>query len=44
MAGISSDRLEARGYGFHQPIASNKTEDGREQNRRVEFFITGGQD
>jgi outer membrane protein OmpA-like peptidoglycan-associated protein len=36
MRGISSDRLIARGYGETQPVASNNTEEGRAQNRRVE--------
>jgi OOP family OmpA-OmpF porin len=38
--GISSDRLEAKGYGPDQPIDNNKTAAGRERNRRVEFMIT----
>ena len=35
--GIPSERLESKGYGPDRPIASNKTNAGREQNRRVEF-------
>jgi outer membrane protein OmpA-like peptidoglycan-associated protein len=38
--GISSDRMEAKGYGPDQPIDNNKTAAGRERNRRVEFMIT----
>jgi outer membrane protein OmpA-like peptidoglycan-associated protein len=38
--GISSDRMEAKGYGPDQPIDDNKTTAGRERNRRVEFMIT----
>jgi outer membrane protein OmpA-like peptidoglycan-associated protein len=38
--GISSDRLQAMGYGEDQPIADNNTEDGRSLNRRVEFKVT----
>jgi len=38
--GISSDRMEAKGYGPDQPIENNKTAAGRERNRRVEFMIT----
>ncbi len=34
--GIDSKRLTAKGFGFDRPIASNKTEAGRIQNRRVE--------
>lgn len=38
-AGISSDRLQAKGYGETQPVASNDTEEGRKANRRTEFVI-----
>ena len=38
--GISSDRMDAKGYGPDQPIDNNKTAAGRERNRRVEFMIT----
>lgn len=37
--GIDSSRLAAKGYGPKKPIASNKTREGRAQNRRVEFKI-----
>ncbi len=37
--GVDSQRLEAKGYGPDQPIADNDTDEGREQNRRVEFKI-----
>jgi outer membrane protein OmpA-like peptidoglycan-associated protein/tetratricopeptide (TPR) repeat protein len=37
--GIDKSRLEAKGYGFTQPIAPNDTPAGREQNRRVEFKV-----
>jgi outer membrane protein OmpA-like peptidoglycan-associated protein len=36
-AGISADRLVARGYGETSPIASNATPAGRADNRRIEF-------
>jgi outer membrane protein OmpA-like peptidoglycan-associated protein len=37
--GVTPDRLEARGYGTQEPIASNDTEQGRAQNRRVELRL-----
>ncbi|MBC7934005.1 MAG: OmpA family protein [Rhizobacter sp.] len=37
--GISPTRLEAKGYGLSMPIESNKTEEGRAQNRRTEVKI-----
>lgn len=37
--GISSERLEAKGYGEEKPIASNKTREGRQKNRRVEAEV-----
>ena len=37
--GISPDRLIAEGYGEQNPIASNSTEEGRAQNRRVSMWI-----
>lgn len=38
--GIGADRLIPVGHGKNQPIASNKTEEGRSLNRRVEFRMT----
>jgi len=37
--GIEKSRLSYTGYGSTKPIADNKTEKGREQNRRVELKI-----
>jgi OOP family OmpA-OmpF porin len=37
--GIDESRLEAVGYGEDRPVASNDTDEGKEQNRRVEFNI-----
>jgi len=34
---VSADRLHAAGVGALAPVASNKTEDGRAKNRRVEL-------
>jgi OOP family OmpA-OmpF porin len=40
-SGIARDRLAARGYGESRPIASNDTEQGRQQNRRVTVVVSG---
>ncbi|MBL4654957.1 MAG: OmpA family protein, partial [Bacteroidia bacterium] len=37
--GIKSSRLEYKGYGESQPLATNDTEEGRQFNRRTEFKI-----
>ncbi|MBI4822436.1 MAG: OmpA family protein [Deltaproteobacteria bacterium] len=37
--GVAADRLEALGYGEERPVATNDTEAGRQENRRVEFRI-----
>jgi OOP family OmpA-OmpF porin len=33
--GISASRISTRGFGESKPVASNKTKEGRQQNRRV---------
>jgi outer membrane protein OmpA-like peptidoglycan-associated protein len=38
--GVDPSHMESRGFGPTQPLADNRTEKGREQNRRVEFIIT----
>ncbi len=37
--GANASRVEATGYGESQPIATNGTAAGRQQNRRVEFTL-----
>lgn len=39
---ISGARMSFAGYGEHQPLASNATEDGKKKNRRVEVILKGG--
>jgi outer membrane protein OmpA-like peptidoglycan-associated protein len=41
--GIASSRVRIKGYGETAPVASNDTEDGRGQNRRVDFLITANE-
>lgn len=41
--GISYNRLIIKGFGENLPKYSNNTEDGRTQNRRVEFLITANE-
>ncbi|MEB4208000.1 OmpA family protein [Mycobacterium sp. 94-17] len=38
--GVPADRLSANGLGSANPIASNGTDDGRAQNRRVEIVVS----
>jgi OOP family OmpA-OmpF porin len=40
--GVSAARLIVRGYGETKPIATNNTEAGRRENRRIEFTVLGG--
>ncbi len=37
--GIDPSRLAVRGFGFSKPVATNRTETGRHQNRRSEFTV-----
>jgi len=38
-AGLPADRFTATGYGSAQPIASNDTDEGKAQNRRIDFLV-----
>ncbi len=38
-AGLPADRFTAVGYGSSQPVASNDTDKGKAQNRRIEFLV-----
>jgi len=40
-AGVDPSRIMVVGAGGSQPLASNQTEEGREQNRRVEVMVLG---
>jgi outer membrane protein OmpA-like peptidoglycan-associated protein len=37
--GINPSRLQLNFFGKQQPVANNETDEGRHQNRRVEFQI-----
>jgi len=38
-AGLPPDRFTAVGYGSTQPVAGNNTDEGKAQNRRIEFVV-----
>ena len=38
--GVDKGRLSAEGYGDQHPIGDNKTEEGRQQNRRIAVRVT----
>jgi OOP family OmpA-OmpF porin len=38
-AGLPASRFTAVGYGSTQPIADNNTDEGKAQNRRIEFLV-----
>ena len=39
--GMEANSVSSRGFGKTQPVASNDTAQGRQQNRRVELVISG---
>ena len=39
--GMAAGSVTAKGFGKTQPVASNDTAKGRQQNRRVELVISG---
>ena len=42
--GVDKGRLVSKGFGLTRPIDTNDTDEGRQNNRRVEFHIDGGGD
>ena len=38
-AGLPENRFSAVGYGATQPIAGNDTDQGKAQNRRIDFVV-----
>lgn len=41
--GVASSRVKTKGFGETAPVATNDTEAGRAQNRRVNFLITANE-
>ena len=41
--GIPRSRMTTAGKAYHEPVASNDTEAGRAQNRRVDIYITANE-
>ena len=39
--GVAADSVSAKGFGLENPVASNETPAGRQENRRVELVISG---
>jgi outer membrane protein OmpA-like peptidoglycan-associated protein len=39
--GMAGSAVSSKGFGKNQPVASNETASGRQQNRRVELVISG---
>ncbi len=43
-AGVPKGRMTSKGLAYDYPVASNDTDAGRAQNRRVEIYITANED
>lgn len=41
LQGNNPSSITTRGFGEEQPVASNDTMEGRQQNRRVELVVSG---
>ena len=39
--GLDAGTLSAQGFGMNNPVADNKTAEGRQKNRRVEIVVSG---
>ena len=39
--GVTRDAIGARGFGDTQPVATNGTSAGRQENRRVDLIVSG---
>jgi OOP family OmpA-OmpF porin len=42
-AGLAANRFTPIGYGSTQPLSSNDTEEGKAQNRRIDFVVRKGE-
>jgi outer membrane protein OmpA-like peptidoglycan-associated protein len=40
-AGVPADSVTSKGFGKTEPVVSNDTAAGRQQNRRVEMVVSG---
>jgi outer membrane protein OmpA-like peptidoglycan-associated protein len=40
-SGVANNSIAAKGFGNSQPVASNGSDSGRQQNRRVELVVSG---
>ncbi|MDO9057453.1 MAG: OmpA family protein, partial [Bradyrhizobium sp.] len=42
-AGLQAGRFTPVGYGSTQPLAGNDTDEGKAQNRRIDFVVRKGE-